>query len=539
MSGRLAESYVFPASFAQQRMWFLCQLNPEAHRTYHMSGEFEVDGELDLEVLREALAVLVARHEILRTRFVLFDEDDERFGGRLCQVIEPTGEIPLDETDEPFELDRLPLLRMRLSGRVLRLDAHHIICDGWSLAVFFDELAECYRAITGGRSPDLPELPIQYADFSEWQREQAARLDLAFWRDRLAGVPSLALPTDRPRPERQSFRGGRVDVHLPPVLTRRVADLAAQERATTFMVLLAAFEALLARRSGQADFAVGTPVAGRGMPEVERSIGLFVNTVVLRADIDGDPTFRELVRRVRDTSLDSFSHQDAPFEQVVEQVAPDRSRSLFHVFFAVQNTPAPVVDLPGARLTPRDVPRDTAMFDLRLALRPDGDAMSGWLEYNSDLFDLPTAQRIAAEWLDVVEEMLDEPDARVEFDRADLVAAAAPVTLERTSPEPRTQLETELTDIFRRLLGRDELDVRTSFFEMGGTSLLAVRAMRQIRRTLRVAIPVETIFSLTSVEKLARAIESPESVAGTPDSEGIRDEVEAMWRNENFEEDHS
>ncbi|MFI9388345.1 condensation domain-containing protein [Kutzneria sp. NPDC052558] len=562
-NGRLAvssEAYVFPASFAQQRMWFMCQLNPRAHRAYHMSGAFDVDGTLDVDVLRAAAEILVERHEVLRTRFVLFDEDERQLGGELCQVVEPEGSLPVDTVavpdgqweaeladDPPLDLDALPLARMRLltdsSGQqMLQFTAHHIVCDGWSVAVFFDELATVYGAIAAGRPPGLPAAALQYVDFSEWQREQTDGLieDLAYWRTRLADTPPLALPSDRERPPLPSFRGGRIPVHLPAPLAAAVARFASTERATPFQVLLSAYQVLFARRSGQPDFGIGTPVAGRGRPELERGIGVFVNTVVLRADLSGDPTYRELVRRVRDASLDDFAHQDVPFEQVVAQVAPDRDlrrSALFQVFFAMQNTPAPVVELPGARLTAREVPRDTAMFDLRLALRPDGDALDGWLEFNADLFDEDTARRMAIEWLDIVEELLDEPDAKVRFDRAALTAPTRPATATAAGDDrprgPRTPLEAELAAIFCTLLGRDELDIRASFFDLGGNSLLAVRAMRQIRRAMRVAVPVETIFALTSVEQLAEAIEAPEILAGTPDSEGIRVDIESMWRHEN------
>lgn len=563
MSDRLAESmesYVFPASFAQQRLWFLCQINPQANRAYHMTITYTVDGTLDTRWLRAALATLVDRHEILRTRFVLFDESAERFGGELCQVIEQSGVLPvLERTTEAerlhdtlgdvteFRPDVLPLATIRLfhvrdGDDVLQLVAHHLIFDGWSAAVFMDELAAEYAAAAGGTRVANAE-PMQYADFSEWQRNRLQELDadLGYWRTKLAGVPALDLPNLPERPARQSFRGARIGAHLPSRLVRRVERLAQDERATPFMVLLAAWQATLARRADQTDFAVGTPVAGRTRPELERGIGLYVNTVVVRADLTGDPTFRELVRRTRVTCLDGFSRQEVPFERIVQQAAPKRDlqRSpLFQVFFTMQAVPSPSPSLSGARLVPRDTPKFTAMFDLRLSLEPDGDALGGWLEYSTDLFDEPTACELLAEWHDLLEELLEVPDRPVELDGS---ALGVPEALDRralqdhespaeASRQPRTQLEAELLSIFRELLGDDHLDIRMSFFDCGGTSLLAVRAMRQIRRVLRVSIPVETIFSLTSVERLAAAIESPETVAGTPDSEGIQDDVTALWR---------
>jgi acyl carrier protein len=560
----LTERYVFPASFAQQRLWFVCQLNPDAHLAYQMSVAFTVAGKIDPDLLCTALAALVERHEILRTRFVLFDEAAERFGGELCQVIEPAGPFPVarrvvteEELDralaeeEPFALDALPLAGMRLfdlpGGRqVLQLLAHHLIFDGWSVEVFLDELAATYAAAAEGRAAELPELLVQYADFSEWQRDRIDELDadLDRWQEWLSGVPPLELPTDRPRPDRQSFRGARTEVWLPPRLAERVNVFAAAERATSFMVLLAAWQVALACWSGQRDFAIGTPVAGRNRPELERSIGLFVNTVVLRADLSGRPAFREIVRRTRAITLDCFARQEVPFERIVQRVVPGRDlrRSpLVQVLFSLQNAPSAEVELPGARVTLREVPRHTAMFDLRLSLRPEADTLTGWLEYNRDLFDEATARHLLGQWRDLLDEVLDAADRPVEFgaDNPGSVPAAGPTATEADEADeagrpaaPRTRLEADLLAIFRQLLGQDDVNINTSFFDCGGNSLLAVRAMRQIRQTLRASVPVETIFSLTSVAQLAKAIEAPETMAAIPDSEAIMTDVNAMWQDE-------
>jgi acyl carrier protein len=315
---------------------------------------------------------------------------------------------------------------------------------------------------------------------------------------------------------------------------------AAAERATPFMVLLAAWQVALARWSGQRDFAIGTPVAGRNRPELERSIGLFVNTVVLRADLSGRPAFREIVRRTRATTLDCFALQEVPFERIVQRVVPGRDlrRSpLFQVFFSLQNAPSADIGLPGARVTLREVPRHTAMFDLRLSLRPEADTLTGWLEYNRDLFDEATARDVLGQWRSLLDELLDAADEPVELGAGNSAApTAGPPPAETAEPGrpvgPRTRLEADLLDIFRELLGRDDADINTSFFDCGGNSLLAVRAMRQIRRTLRASVPVETIFSLTSVAQLAKAIEAPETMAAIPDSEAITTDVNAMWHDE-------
>src|SRR5436305_2717454 len=341
-----------PPSFAQQRLWFLDQLAP-GNPAYHVSLAMLIAHPPTAGVLAAALGELVERHEVLRTTFT--DAD-----GAPAQVIAPTatpalavidlralpGERHLAEARRlvtqrvhvPFDLGRGPLLRCDLielgePGSVVTLTLHHIIADGWSVDVLIEELiALCGAAADGRRSP-LPALPLQYADFARWQRQalRGERLaaQSAYWQERLAGAAPLELPTDRPRPPVQSFRGGAVPVGVPPPLTRALRALGLAEGATLFMALLAAYQVLLHRYSGQADLSVGTPIAGRSRRELERLIGLFVNTLVLRVDLAGGPSFRTLLAAVRETVLGAFAHQEMPFEQLVEvlQGGRDPSRS--------------------------------------------------------------------------------------------------------------------------------------------------------------------------------------------------------------------
>jgi amino acid adenylation domain-containing protein len=426
----LDDCYVFPASFGQQRLWFLCQLDSSAAQAYHLGTAVRVRGPLNVTALRRAFDVVVQRHEALRTRFVLPEDDDAEPGaeGQLVQVIAAAGRLPVTELDlasrpepeiraalaaehaRPFDLEWGPLLRgcVARTGpdeHVLLLTMHHIVGDGWSLAVLGREVSAAYAALRDGADPALPGLVVQYADYAEWQRDQLAgpeyRASLESRKQALAGMPVLELPTDRPRPMRQSYHGSRVPVRLPASLVAAVSAIGRAERATPFMVLLAAWQAVLGRLSGQRDFGIGMPVAGRSRPEIEPLIGFFVNTVVLRADLSGEPSFRELVARTRDIALDVLAHQQVPFEKLVGELAPERDLSrppLFQVSFAYQNTPRAALELAGTQVEQVTLPADTAAFDLSLALHPSGNQVSGWLEYNSDLFDEGTARQIAGYW---------------------------------------------------------------------------------------------------------------------------------------------
>ena len=282
------------------------------------------------------------------------------------------------------------------------LSMHHIISDGWSLGVLVRELAALYRAFAQGQPSPLPELPVQYADYAVWQRQwlQGERLQsqLAYWKQRLAGLAPLELPTDRPRPAVQTFRGATLPVTLPRELAAGLQALSRQEGATLFMTLLAGWQALLARYSGQSDVAVGAPVANRTRVETEGLIGFFVNTLVLRADLGGGPSFRAALGRVREAVLAAYAQQDVPFEQVVEAVQPPRDLSrtpLFQVMFAWQNAPLPTAVVGELRLRPVAVEAGTAKFDLTLDLAEAGEEIAGTLEYNTDLFERETIARLA------------------------------------------------------------------------------------------------------------------------------------------------
>ena len=421
------EVYVFPASFAQERLWFLDQLEPGSP-FYTIPAAVRLVGPLDIAAFERALNYVVARHETLRTTFAAPD-------GRPVQLIAPAQRLSLPLTDltalppdaraaaaqrlaqadaqRPFDLRAGPLLRVGLvrlaaETHLQLLTIHHIVADGWSVGVLVGELSAAYAAYAAGGEPSLPELPIQYADYAEWQRTwlTGARLEaqLAYWKEQLAGAPSLLeLPADRPRPAMLSPRGGSRSRLLPAALIAAAKALAQQEGATLFMTLLAGFYVLLHRYRGQEDLCVGTPVAGRTRPELEPLIGCFINTLVLRADLRGEPTFRTLLQHVRDITLSAFAHQDAPFELVVDAVQPERDLSrtpLFQVMFILQNTPTGAADGAGTglRVEQLDVDSGTATFDLTLSLAEQRDGLDTSAEFSADLFDATTIERLLAHY---------------------------------------------------------------------------------------------------------------------------------------------
>jgi amino acid adenylation domain-containing protein len=406
-----------PLSFAQDRLWFLYSLEPESP-FYNIPTALRLTGALDVGALERAVGEIVRRHEALRTTF------QER-GGQVVQVIVPFSGFTVavedvagaDEAEvrrraaqdaaRPFDLATGPLFRATLLRRgpeeqVLLLCLHHIIGDGWSMGVLFRELSALYEAYREGRDSPLPELPVQYADYAVWQRRalRGERLDrhLAYWRERLAAAPALLeLPTDRARPAVQSYRGASERFEIPANLVQRLQARGRAEGATLYMVLLAAFQLLLSRYAGTDDVVVGSPTAGRVRAELEDLVGFFINTLVLRTDLSGDPDFREVLRRVREVTLSAYEHQEVPFERVVEEVHPERSLSrtpLFQVMFVLQNAARAVFGLEGVRAAPLGVETTTAKFDLTLTLAETPQGLSGWLEYATDLFDPATAARM-------------------------------------------------------------------------------------------------------------------------------------------------
>ncbi|HYU33064.1 MAG TPA: amino acid adenylation domain-containing protein [Thermoanaerobaculia bacterium] len=433
VSGPLAGE--LPLSFAQQRLWLIDQLEPGSP-AYNIPLAVRLSGELPVALLARIFAEVVRRHAALRTVFASRDAGPVQviqpelalelpvidLSGRSDRSDQLAREIARAEALRPFDLQRGPLLRLslvRMAARehLLLLTLHHIVSDGWSMGVLLREIAALYGAFSQGRPSPLPELPVQYADFAVWQRNwlqgRVLEEQLAFWKDGLTGVPAvLELPTDRPRPPVQTHRGGSCPVALPPTLSDAVLGLCRREEVTPFMVLLAAWAVLLGRHAGQEDVLVGSPIAGRTRRETEGLIGFFVNTLVFRSDLTGNPTFLELLGRVRKMALDAFTHQDLPFERIVEEVVTERNLAvtpLFQVMLTLQNVPQGRLEVPGLVLSPVEVETGLAKFDLTLALGEGPAGFAGALEYSTDLFDAGTVERLVARFVALLEGAVRDP----------------------------------------------------------------------------------------------------------------------------------
>ncbi|HEJ5503628.1 TPA: pyoverdine non-ribosomal peptide synthetase PvdD, partial [Pseudomonas aeruginosa] len=423
-------------SFAQERQWFLWQLEPES-AAYHIPSALRLRGRLDVDALQRSFDSLVARHETLRTRFQLE-------GGRSYQQVQPAVSVSIEREQfgeeglieriqaivvQPFDLERGPLLRVNLlqlaeDDHVLVLVQHHIVSDGWSMQVMVEELVQLYAGYSRGLDVVLPALPIQYADYALWQRRwmEAGEKErqLAYWTGLLGGEqPVLELPFDRPRPARQSHRGAQLGFELPRELVEAVRALAQREGASSFMLLLASFQALLYRYSGQADIRVGVPIANRNRVETERLIGFFVNTQVLKADLDGRMGFDELLAQARQRALEAQAHQDLPFEQLVEALQPERNAShnpLFQVLFNHQSeirSVTPEVQLEDLRLEGLAWDGQTAQFDLTLDIQEDENGIWASFDYATDLFDASTVERLAGHWRNLLRGIVANPRQRL------------------------------------------------------------------------------------------------------------------------------
>jgi amino acid adenylation domain-containing protein len=431
-----ADVLAFPASFAQQRLWFLDQLDPGSPQ-YNLAIAVQISGRLHTAALEQSLNHLVQRHEVLRTTF-------QTVSGQLLQIVTSTATVPLVVVDlQPlspaeqqtqvqhhataaaqvrFDLAQAPLLQVTLlqladTEQVLLLTLHHIIADAWSIGVLLKELSILYRA---GDSMTLPLLPIQYADYAVWQQQwlqgEVMQTQLKYWTQHLANLPKLQLPTDRTRSPISTAKGARQKRTLSLTLTAALKQFSRDTGTTLFMVLLAAFNTLLYRYTGQDDIAVGSPIANRTRPETQNLIGFFVNTLVLRTDLSGNPTFRELVDRTREMTLAAYEHQDLPFEKLVEVLQPERDLSqnpLFQVMLTLQNTPKPDLRLSDLTLTPLDAEKGTAQFDLSLDFVETDSTLTAILEYSCNLFEADTIARMLGHLEILLQAAIAHPDQPV------------------------------------------------------------------------------------------------------------------------------
>ncbi|MCT7961130.1 amino acid adenylation domain-containing protein [Laspinema sp. D1] len=446
--------FVFPTSFAQQRLWFIDQFAP-GHSFYNVTTALRLTGVVNFPALADTFIEIGRRHETLRTRFTTVE-------GEPVQVISPEADIPVNwvdlrqfssgereaeatrwaavEAEFPFNLATGPLLRVTLlqmedSLSILLLNMHHIISDDWSMGVFVQELGTIYRALVENRPVLLPELPLQYADFAEWQREwfqgEVLEEQLGYWRQQLRGIVPLNLPGDSPKPATPSYQGKSQVFELSQPLTAALKALSQQEGVTLFMTLLAGFQTLLYRYSQQDEITVGSPIANRNRSEIEGLIGFFVNSLVLRTDVSGNPTFRELLARVREVTLGAYGHQDLPFEKVVEALHPDRVLNvhpLFQVVFNLQNAPMQELDLPGLTVSSMSLGVKTTRFDLEVHLWESADSfrsvygqdwqhqdsLRGFVIYNTDKFESGTVAQMLEQFKTLLKKIVKNPNQRVE-----------------------------------------------------------------------------------------------------------------------------
>ena len=464
-----------PTSFAQQRLWFLDQLEP-GNPAYNEQVVVCLEGPLDVPALEASLTEIVRRHETLRTSFVTIGEESRQIVSpprtvRLTQVSLqqwPENErdaealrLAAEEAGRPFDLARGPLYRtvlLALEERryVLVLTLHHIITDGWSAGVLLRELSLLYGAFSAGKPSPLSELPIQYGDFAKWQREwlegEVLESLLSYWKRQLGGnLPVFSLPTDRPRPKVQTFRGARHSVLLPRKTADALRSLGLDEGTTLYMTLLAAFQTLIFRLTGQEDVLVGTDIANRRYAETEALIGFFVNLLVLRTDLSGNPPFRELLSRVREVALGAYAHQDLPFEKLVEELRPERDLSrnpLVQVLFVMLNLPKSEVSLSGIRGTRLDPGTDVARFDLAVFITESEEGLLANWVYNVDLFEASTITAMSERYCRLLESIAENPDSRLESLEID--SEAARHRLREASLERRDSQSARLRSIRRR-----------------------------------------------------------------------------------------
>ena len=436
---RVDRSGPLPLSYAQQRLWFLSQLDPDSV-AYNIGAVLRVTGDLNVEVLERSLAAIVRRHEAMRTCFRQSDGSPYAVitDGLDWKLSVPSAEELFSDTDadwqdavsrildRPFDIARGPLFRASLvredaENSVLLLSIHHIVCDGWSMGVFAREISDTYSALLRGAEPKLPELTVQYVDFAAWQRKWLDGGKLAsqipYWRRQLENAPPvLSFPADHPRPAAETFHGTRAKLVLSPELTSQLEALSQSRGVTLFMTLLAAFDVLLGRYTNQKDIVVGSPSASRSRPEFNPMIGFFVNNLVLRSSLDGEPTFSELMIRVREVTLKAYEHQDVPFDQLVNALRPERSLDhspLFQVMFALQNFAFKDLELPGATVKHIELDAVTARFDLSVEIFPKDGGLNCFFDYNSALYEPSTIAQLQAHFAKILKAVVKDPNQKI------------------------------------------------------------------------------------------------------------------------------
>jgi amino acid adenylation domain-containing protein len=542
-----------PLSFAQERLWFLDRLGIGGI-TYNVPWILQMDGAVNVQALELAIAEVLRRHESLRTRF------GDRHG-RPEQIIDAPSPFSLpihllsperlEESlqalaEQRFELATGPLCKFDLlqtNAATFHLSfvAHHIVCDGWSIDLMVDELCALYEAFAQGRPSPLQPLAVQYADYANWQREwldkKRVHDQLAYWREQLQGAPAaLELPTDRPRPAEPSFQGAHVPFSLPADALQALQDLAHRESVTLFMVLLAALNVVLNRWSGQNDIVVGSPIAGRTQRETEPMIGFFVNTLALRTDLSGDPSFSALLQRVRRTALDAYAYQELPFVKLVEALQPARDLSRQAVFqvMLTLHTAKRSPTIPGLTLKSREGRTPTAKFDLSIEASLHPGLLQASIGYASDLFDHATIERLVEHFRRVLELVAEQPDCPIGQLPMPALPLNANVTIDRSAlpeppswgqdpvyAEPVTNTQKLLARIWSELFQVERVGLHDNFFELGGHSLLAVQTLWLVEQRAGVQVPIRELFEAHTVLQLASRIDELRQVVEIPAVDGL------------------
>lgn len=520
-----------PLSFAQERLWFLEQL--AANSAYNMPFAFHLEGALDISALQQSLNEIIRRHEVLRTTFSVVE-------GKPVQTIQPPKGIPLaiielkasqqqelqqliaQKVEQPFDLSKEPvirasLIRLKPNEYLLLMIAHHIAVDFWSKKVLFNELSQLYQAFSAGKSSPLPDMSLQYADFAVWQRQwlKGACLDLLldYWKQQLNSISELQIPTDTSTPS--PSKGTHQKLKLPQQLSNDLKGLARQQRVTLFVVLLAAFKVLLHRYTQQDDISLCSPVANRNRPEVKGLIGYFVNLLILRTDLSGNPTFQELLTRISQMVSGAYAHQDLPIQQLVQSLNL-RQTPLSRVMFGLQNTGVHNLVLSELEVEALDVDGGAADFDLYLYVQEEQEGLAAILKYNPQLWSAATISKMLDHFQTVLENIVAHPQQRV----------AQLLTLTETEQHwwqqnksnstnskpnsiyvaPRNQLELQLTQIWSKVLGIEKIGVKDNFFALGGESLLAMSLFAEIEQTFGKSIPLSTLLGAPTVEFLANIL---------------------------------
>ncbi len=531
-------------SSGQQRMWLAQQMDPESSDA-NVLVPLRLDGALDIRALAAGLTEVARRHEVLRTGIAAPD-------GEPVPAVMPPGPLPVPvidlaglpgplageeslrlaaaEAGRPFDLARPPVIRAQLArtapgSHLLLLTLHHVAADGWSIAILVREMVALYGAFAAGLPSPLPELPLQYADYAAWQQGRMAAgelaADLAYWRQRLAGLPPLELVGDRDRPAASAAHTVQPSLVVPEGSMDRLREFAGQEKGTLFMAWAALFAAFLGRLADRDDVAFATPVAGRVRLETEGLIGFFVNTLVLRADLGGDPTLRQLMARLRTTIAEAHAHQEVPFERLVEELAPARRAGrhpLVQAMFAFQNAPREALSIPGLTVSPVEVKTGVALFDLALQVEPRGGALFARLELDETLWGATAAARLPRALEALLAAAMADPDRPVgelpflsAAERRQILAPAGPAATPVAPPPaaldiPVGELAARVAAIWAEVLDLPQVGEHDSFWQLGGHSLLAARVAARVRQAFGVDLPLRALFEASTPAELAAVL---------------------------------